>query len=439
MRRFVVVGVGILLAAGCQGQGGNPFMRTTVPPPATGAGAPSDPYYNNSGGPHNSSQPPPIAAPQTVPVPGPAATAPVVPPPEKRYSAPGGYNFPQGSINHRKAIDPSPKDYRVGSSAIARAARPRNVASESPQESAIAGVEPSPESTPENTPLEEPSGTTVAKVMFAEDEKSAEEIDETISTADSAVAVVGESDVDPEAPTVASTETAIAAAFGEPAEASQATLTSHTTGGATVRIVSSKSDGPSAPAEPASTTLTATPSASPFKAVESSGASLTVAPPTAAATDAPAVATASIGGSATTPSKTRFYFDRRRSLTPSGAQPAAYVGGSPASVMFAGGGTATGVSSGPDGAASFSHHTSYSWLRGKLEYSTAGRRWKLRYIPIDGQTDTFGGSVVLPDSPQLEQFKPGQLVTVEGAIGNSPAEHGSFSPIYELRSIKPQQ
>ncbi|MDZ7617026.1 MAG: hypothetical protein U1E05_08480, partial [Patescibacteria group bacterium] len=37
---------------------------------------------------------------------------------------------------------------------------------------------------------------------------------------------------------------------------------------------------------------------------------------------------------------------------------------------------------------------SYAWLRGRLEYSQVDRRWKLRYIPVDGNTDQYGGSVV---------------------------------------------
>jgi len=37
----------------------------------------------------------------------------------------------------------------------------------------------------------------------------------------------------------------------------------------------------------------------------------------------------------------------------------------------------------------------YSHLQGQLEYSAATKNWKIRYIPIDGETDEFGGSVVV--------------------------------------------
>ena len=58
----------------------------------------------------------------------------------------------------------------------------------------------------------------------------------------------------------------------------------------------------------------------------------------------------------------------------------------------------------------------YAWLRGRLEYSQSLAQWKLRYIPIDGKTDQFGGSVVLPNSPALEAFKPGDRVAVRGSL-----------------------
>src|SRR5690606_24251487 len=94
--------------------------------------------------------PPSTAAP---PGAAPAAAAPpyTPPPPDKRFTQPGGYNFPQGSINHRKAVDPSPKDYRTGPTAIARAARPRSSGIALASASMPAKVE---EKTPENTPLE---------------------------------------------------------------------------------------------------------------------------------------------------------------------------------------------------------------------------------------------------------------------------------------------
>ncbi|HEV7224059.1 MAG TPA: hypothetical protein VGN42_15225, partial [Pirellulales bacterium] len=58
---------------------------------------------------------------------------------------------------------------------------------------------------------------------------------------------------------------------------------------------------------------------------------------------------------------------------------------------------ATG-SANPGAADRYGYSADYHALRGQLEYSLAERRWKLRYIPIDGDTDPHGGSVVLVDN-----------------------------------------
>ena len=423
---------------GCHGQSGNPFMRTTVPPPATGAGAPTDPYYNNSG---PAQQPPAVVVPPNAPMPGPAAVTPVVPPPDKRYSAPGGYNFPQGSINHRKAVDPAPNDYRAGTSAIARAARPRSrISASAPAATAIAV-----EQTPENTPLDEPSGNTLVASGYTAEESTADaawvrnqsHLKDT-KTADTAG---GESDSKSLESSVVENESAgtpdLAVTATEPSSRASAT------GGATLRIVTSEPVTDESAEQPKERTLAATPSTSPFKPADPRGTTLSVAPPHAETKSSPAPGhlTATAGGShrGDGHSSSRFYFDRTRPAPRTDAQPAAFKGET-GSVMFAGGvASNTGISSGPDGAPAYSHHTNYSWLRGRLEYSTAARRWKLRYIPIDGQTDSFGGSVVLSASPLLESLRHGDMVTIEGTIGKNPADHGGFSPLFELQSLKPQQ
>lgn len=87
--------------------------------------------------------------------------------------------------------------------------------------------------------------------------------------------------------------------------------------------------------------------------------------------------------------------------------------------------------------ADYSHDPQYRWLRGKLEYSASQRQWKLRYIPIDGATDDYGGSVVLDDSPELEKARPGQVVTVYGQVSGENATTGGFSPAYRIERIVP--
>jgi hypothetical protein len=84
-------------------------------------------------------------------------------------------------------------------------------------------------------------------------------------------------------------------------------------------------------------------------------------------------------------------------------------------------------------ASDYAHTADYATLRGRLEHSISTRQWKLRYIPIDGQTDSFGGSVVLADNPALAQFQAGDLVEAQGALtGNT----SGFAPHYQLRSIQ---
>jgi hypothetical protein len=77
----------------------------------------------------------------------------------------------------------------------------------------------------------------------------------------------------------------------------------------------------------------------------------------------------------------------------------------------------------------------YRWLKGKLEYSKLDERWKLRYIPIDGDTDEFGGSVVLLGSRLMQEFKPGEYVTVYGTLGETDSRNGGFAPSYTVDRV----
>src|SRR5436190_21558072 len=73
----------------------NPFLRTTVAPPATGQGAvvvPSDPYYQPQGvAPPGTMAPPALTTPMVPSAPPPVVAPPVVAPPSgNRYDPPGG-------------------------------------------------------------------------------------------------------------------------------------------------------------------------------------------------------------------------------------------------------------------------------------------------------------------------------------------------------------
>jgi len=82
----------------------------------------------------------------------------------------------------------------------------------------------------------------------------------------------------------------------------------------------------------------------------------------------------------------------------------------------------------------YGHDPEYRWLRGKVEHSQVDGCWKLRYIPIDGATDDFGGSVVLPDESLLTGIERGEFVEVRGKIGPRNATE-NFAPTYLAAEI----
>lgn len=83
----------------------------------------------------------------------------------------------------------------------------------------------------------------------------------------------------------------------------------------------------------------------------------------------------------------------------------------------------------------YGHAGNHGWLKGRLEYSQAKRLWKLRYIPIDGQTDQFGGSVILRKSSLLSGCERGDFVEVNGRLAENAAST-DFAPEYELTQIR---
>ncbi|MBX7166457.1 MAG: hypothetical protein K1X74_08905 [Pirellulales bacterium] len=86
----------------------------------------------------------------------------------------------------------------------------------------------------------------------------------------------------------------------------------------------------------------------------------------------------------------------------------------------------------------FSHADDYSLLEGRLEYSQKSRQWKLRYIPLDGVTDGYGGSVNLGESSALADYQEGDFVVVRGEVKAPPANARSFAPQFEVASVARQ-
>lgn len=82
----------------------------------------------------------------------------------------------------------------------------------------------------------------------------------------------------------------------------------------------------------------------------------------------------------------------------------------------------------------YGYDPDYARLRGRLEYSNIDRQWKLRYIPIDGETDAFGGSVLVTNPDALGDYERGQFVEIHGRLAEKSSP-GSFAPTYEVASI----
>ena len=84
----------------------------------------------------------------------------------------------------------------------------------------------------------------------------------------------------------------------------------------------------------------------------------------------------------------------------------------------------------------FGHASDYSWLIGKIHsVHITGRRWKIRYAPIDEQ-DRWGGSVVLAEDARIDKFTDGDFVYAEGEIiANRPTIYLA-GPLYRIFTIR---
>ncbi|MCA9247450.1 MAG: hypothetical protein KDA42_10055 [Planctomycetales bacterium] len=86
--------------------------------------------------------------------------------------------------------------------------------------------------------------------------------------------------------------------------------------------------------------------------------------------------------------------------------------------------------------ARYGYDTSYNWVRGKLEYLAGTRQWKLRYIPIDGDTDDYGGSVVIANPDVLVGREANDFVTLRGGIVGSENPDEAFAPLYRIERVE---
>jgi hypothetical protein len=89
----------------------------------------------------------------------------------------------------------------------------------------------------------------------------------------------------------------------------------------------------------------------------------------------------------------------------------------------------------PPAHANLYHSPDYSVLVGELQYNTRLGVWRLRYAGLD-EEDRYGGSVTLDSmGRQMEDFKTGQTIRVEGALADPHSR--DISPAYRVRDLRP--
>ncbi len=476
MTAGAVRGIGIFLAlvslAGCRqptapGDPFLPFMRSRVPPPGTTAAPGADPYYSGAAG---------AAAPAGAPT-----TVPVVPPPTTpvdKYSPRGGFNVPQGSIDRTKAIDVlKPNEVRSSATSFARRAvsrEPEDPTSDNTQLASADSAVPAAQEIAAQTTVEPAAAEQVAA---KQPEYQPDPVD--LAAASRAMSSMTDWAASGPAANLTAAPTALpasalaapaltsAAGTAEPIKATAASPTARAKNSAvalaTTASPTGQSAGPAAQAVRMQSQAGATPA--------SEGRTTLRIRPTAedafADADEPVVATAvhsdarlrMTAGTAEARNESRSTLSRPVGQVPQESAMAAAVrpnlkvpGGDSGVVQAswiepdsgsaersASTSSSTGMSSSssaPTGPAGlYGYEPSYASLSGRLEYSESARQWKLRYIPIDGQTDQFGGSVLLADSSRIEGFKPGDFVSVRGSITSAGQSSRGFSPRYELSQI----
>jgi hypothetical protein len=66
----------------------------------------------------------------------------------------------------------------------------------------------------------------------------------------------------------------------------------------------------------------------------------------------------------------------------------------------------------------YGHAPDHSWLQGELDRHYRGYL-ELRYRP-SSEEDPLGGKVRLEDDPRLAEFRPGDVIAVEGELLSDP-------------------
>ncbi len=64
----------------------------------------------------------------------------------------------------------------------------------------------------------------------------------------------------------------------------------------------------------------------------------------------------------------------------------------------------------------FGYDPNYQWIRGQLQHSSATGEWTLRYVPIQGGVDQFGGNLTIANRQVLGNLEPGDFVLLRGRL-----------------------
>lgn len=78
----------------------------------------------------------------------------------------------------------------------------------------------------------------------------------------------------------------------------------------------------------------------------------------------------------------------------------------------------------------FAHAPDYSWIVGRVEYSSITREWRLRYASVD-EVDRFGGRVALIENQHVSYLADGMYVQVRGHLVN-PEETDNRPTFYRI-------
>ncbi len=424
MKRILGVAAAMALAIGCRGpsQVYDPFLgRTTVDPPGTATPPPGQPYYGV----------PPATAPTLAQPPGAAAT------PMPRYGSPNFSPTPAGGAGLSSSFAPnvsSPTQLTPASASGNTAAPPLTPVSNTTRPSySPPGASGYPQAravpitgTPTLAQAASPAASSTNPPSALDVDKILASRGTSLTTPTSGVSTASATDTGD-----ASRTKAAPAAFSSPAS--------------TVRIVEpGAKNAPTSQASDAGaagSTATSSSGGTAPSLFHASGPTASIMPAGAASSgtlgqslsNAPAT-----GSSASGSTSTNSRVPEITELPPAGTNPAAARAATSSAALSTAAVATPSKSTAGSTSAVYGYDPQYRLLKGSLEYSQSTHQWRLRYIPSDGTTDNYGGSVVLADASKLAGLHPGDFVSVQGSIGAASASQGSFAPLYNVQQVQKQ-